>query len=554
MGAGWTPGFPVGLPFRGFCSDSLRGRSAEAAVAGRSGLTGLRLRDSRASPLCLRRDCFTGYHYPVSSPHCCSGQTTIRQENFAACAARPPAGFEVRRFVRVLSLETASLAGCLMNSALRLLSAPHPPACAGESATFFQGLATREDICRQAPLPSGPQCPAIVRPAEPCREPLFTFSCEEPPRSSPGRPGAAWLKGRRFRPARSASLDCLLRSPKRVQQCLPFRRNVPRHRPGGSERRCPFPGVRSLAQALDRLLFPLPGVADPADDVVRRTSQPPPGFLEAFASASSETFICGIFTDTFICLQNHPPSFTPSVPAHSNRSCSSCWKNILSWGCQRRLFIVFCCGVHSRRPVARIPSEERLRTFLHVPPAGFLNPSAVCSSTELSACCIRHPILRFFVFHRGANPGFPRKGFCPSKSSPRTKRRPEQVSLNRPWEHVRVWIFRSSTFTVFLALAFLLVRAMFPSCGRAEPQGVAPRPGPLPSAPFPMHGPDPSVGLAGLACSGGRLSPDQSLLHQRDVRERLSRFRSVPPPGVSRGVGWKYSKKRARSVGMVKRP
>lgn len=128
----------------------------------------------------------------------------------------------------------------------------------------------------------------------------------------------------------------------------------------------------------------------------------------------------------------------------------------------------------------------------------FLTPSAVCSSTEPSACCIRHPILRFFVFHRGANPGFPRKGSCPSKVSPRTKRRPGQVSLHRPWEHVRVWIFRSSTFTVFLALAFLFVRPMFPSCGRAEPQGVAPRPGPLPSAPFPMPGPDPFVGLAGF--------------------------------------------------------
>lgn len=105
-----------------------------------------------------------------------------------------------------------------MVGALRRPSAPHPPACAGESGTLFRGLATREDICRQAPLPSGPQCPAIVRPAEPCREPLFTFSCEEPPRSSPGCPGTARLKGRRFRPALPASLDGLLSSPKRVQQ------------------------------------------------------------------------------------------------------------------------------------------------------------------------------------------------------------------------------------------------------------------------------------------------------------------------------------------------
>lgn len=71
--------------------------------------------------------------------------------------------------------------------------------------------------------------------------------------------------------------------------------------------------------------------------------------MEASASASSETCTCGIFIDIVTCLQNHPPSFTPSVPAHSNRSCSSFQKNILSWGCQRRLFIVFICGVHSRR-------------------------------------------------------------------------------------------------------------------------------------------------------------------------------------------------------------
>lgn len=304
-----------------------------------------------------------------------------------------------------------------MNSALRLLSAPHPPACAGESGTFFQGLATREDICRQAPLPSGLQCPAIVRPAEPCREPFFTLACGKSPRSSPGRPGAARLKGRRFRPALPASLDFLLRSPKRLQQCLPFRRNVPRHRPGGSERRCPFPGVRSLAQASDRQLFPLPGVADPADDVVRRTSQLPPGFLEAFASASSETFICGIFTDTFICLQNHPPSFTPSVPAHSNRSCSSFQKNILSWGCQRRLFIVFICGVHSR---CRFPGTIGRKAA----------DLSSCSAREVShpfgglllhrAVGLLHPTSDPEVFRvsPGCEPRIPAKRFLPFEEFP----------------------------------------------------------------------------------------------------------------------------------------
>ena len=82
-------------------------------------------------------------------------------------------------------------------------------------------LRLQQHICRQAPLPSGPQCPAILRPAEPRREPLFTFSCEEPPRSNPGCPGAASLKGRRCRPALPASLDFLSFSPKRLQQNCP---------------------------------------------------------------------------------------------------------------------------------------------------------------------------------------------------------------------------------------------------------------------------------------------------------------------------------------------
>lgn len=227
----------------------------------------------------------------------------------------------------------------------------------------------------------------------------------------------------------------------------PFRRNVPRHSPGRSEERCSLRSVRSLAQALDRCLFPLPGVADPVDGVVRRTTQPPPGFLDTFAPASSETSIYRRFTDTVICLQNHPPSFTPSVPALSNRSCSSFRMNILSWGCQRRLFIVSCCGVHSRSPVSRFPSEERLRTFLLVPPPGFLNPSAVCSSTEPSACCIRHPILRFFAFPTAAKWSFPRKGSCPSKYSPRTKRRPFQVSLCDRGRESPLWVFRSAAYT-----------------------------------------------------------------------------------------------------------
>ena len=52
--------------------------------------------------------------------HCCQGQTTIRQECGAACATRLPAGFEVRRFVRVLSLESALLTKRPMTGALPL--------------------------------------------------------------------------------------------------------------------------------------------------------------------------------------------------------------------------------------------------------------------------------------------------------------------------------------------------------------------------------------------------------------------------------------------------
>lgn len=40
-------------------------------------------------------------------------------------------------------------------------------------------------------------------------------------------------------------------------------------------------------------------------------------------------------TDILMCLQDHPPSFTPSIPALSNLSCSFLRMNILSWGCQR---------------------------------------------------------------------------------------------------------------------------------------------------------------------------------------------------------------------------
>lgn len=39
---------------------------------------------------------------------------------------------------------------------------------------------------------------------------------------------------------------------------LPFHRNVPRHRPGGSESRCSLQSVPHLAQVSDRHLFPLP--------------------------------------------------------------------------------------------------------------------------------------------------------------------------------------------------------------------------------------------------------------------------------------------------------
>lgn len=89
---------------------------------------------------------------------------------------------------------------------------------------------------------------------------------------------------------------------------------------------------------------------------------------------------------------------------------------------------------------------------------------------------------------------------------------------------------------------------MFPSDDRAEPQGFALRPGPLPPAPFPVKGPDPPVGLAGLACSEGRLSPFQSLRHQQNVEGGLSLFLSVLPPGERRGVADLYSKKRANAV------
>ena len=82
-------------------------------------------------------------------------------------------------------------------------------------------LQLREDICRQAPLPSGPRYSAILRPAESRREPFLTLACKKSPRSNPGCPGAAWLKGRRCRPALPASLDFLLLSPKRLQQNCP---------------------------------------------------------------------------------------------------------------------------------------------------------------------------------------------------------------------------------------------------------------------------------------------------------------------------------------------
>ena len=116
---------------------------------------------------------------------CRQVQTTIRQENFAACAARPPAGFEVRRFVRVLSRETAALARCPMTGALRLPSAPYPPACAGESDTSPVVLRRPGDICRQAPLPSGLQRPATLRPSDSVGSPFSHSRVESRPEATP---------------------------------------------------------------------------------------------------------------------------------------------------------------------------------------------------------------------------------------------------------------------------------------------------------------------------------------------------------------------------------
>lgn len=250
-----------------------------------------------------------------------------------------------------------------------------------------------------------------------CREPLLTLACGKSPRSNPGCPGAARLKGRRFRPALPASLDFLSFSPKRVpQNCrsIEMFRATDREGPRAV---APCRASHTLRKCRTVTSFHCPGVADPADVVVRRTSQPPPGFLEAFASASSETCTCGIFIDTVTCLQNHPPSFTPSVPAHSNRSCSSFQKNILSWGCQRRLFIVFICGVHSR---CRFPGTIGRKAA----------DLSSCSAPEVShpfgglllhrAVGLLHPTSDPEVFRvsPGCEPRIPAKRFLPFKGFP----------------------------------------------------------------------------------------------------------------------------------------
>ena len=83
-----------------------------------------------------------------------------------------------------------------------------------------------------------------------------------------------------------------------------------------------------------------------------------------------------------------------------------------------------------------------------------------------------------------------------------------------------------------LALPFLFADLMFPSELLAEPQGFALRPGPLPSAPFPVKGPAAPVGLAGL-CSFWRSGfPGPELAVPAERRGVGFRFvLSVLPPG-----------------------
>lgn len=133
---------------------------------------------------------------------------------FVAFTTPLPAGFEVRRFVRVLSLESAPLARCLVNGALRLPLASYPPACAGESDARSGRLATSRRHLPAGSPAVGSAVTGDLAAVGPRREPLFALAREKSPRSSAGRPGAARLKGRRFRPALPASLDFLSLSPK----------------------------------------------------------------------------------------------------------------------------------------------------------------------------------------------------------------------------------------------------------------------------------------------------------------------------------------------------
>ena len=114
-------------------------------------------------------------------------------------------------------------------------------------------------------------------------------------------------------------------------------------------------------------------------------------------------------------------------------------------------------------------------------------------------------------------PQIPAKMILPFEVFPPNEATTERVTPFNRGSASGFWIFRSSAFTAILAFPFLFVRPMFPSFKRAEPQGFTLRPGPLPSAPFPMKRPAAPVGLAGLACSGFRLSPVQSLRHQQNV-------------------------------------
>ena len=206
------------------------------------------------------------------SRHCCRVQTTIRQEDFAAYAARPPAGFEVRRFVRVLSLESCS--ACTLSDDRRLAAAVGPLSpCLRRRIGHLSGrLATSRRHLPAGSPAVGSAVTGDLAAVGLCREPFFTLACGKSPRSNPGCPGVARLKGRRFRPALPASLDFLSFSPERVpQNCHSIEMFRATDREG--------PRAVALCRASHTLRkcrtvtsFHCPGVADPADVVIRRTS------------------------------------------------------------------------------------------------------------------------------------------------------------------------------------------------------------------------------------------------------------------------------------------